>query len=114
MTEPPAPAGKYIFGPGVAEKHTERQANGCVSVVWGVCALSVSAYTAWKLSAHYQLSTVLRAVLVAATALVVGGGAALISGLVARRGTEDKRVAQLRAGYGIEESGSDPQEDAER
>ncbi|GAA0533020.1 hypothetical protein GCM10010390_38980 [Streptomyces mordarskii] len=57
-------------------------------------ALSVSAYIAWKLSAHYQLSTVLRAVLVAATALVVGGGAALISGLVARRGTEDKRVAQ--------------------
>ncbi|MEU8726119.1 hypothetical protein ACWGLG_16920 [Streptomyces antimycoticus] len=52
--------------------------------------------------------------LVAATALVVGGGAALISGLVARRGTEDKRVAQRRAEYGIEESDSDPQGDAER
>jgi len=114
MAEPPAPAGRYIFGPEVAKKHTERQANGCVSAVWGLCALGVSAYIAWKLSAHHQLSTVLRAVLVAATALVVGAGAALVSGLVARRGTEDRRVAEMRAEYGIEESGGDSQEDAVR
>ena len=114
MTEPPAPAGKYIFGPGVAEKYTERQATGCVSVVWGVCGLGVGTYIGWKLSAHYQLSTVLSVVLAAATALVLGGGAALISGLVARRGTEDKRVAQLRAECGTGERDSDPQGDAER
>ncbi|GAA2615619.1 hypothetical protein [Streptomyces axinellae] len=114
MTEPPSPAGKYIFGPGVAEKHTARQATGCVAVVWGVCALVAGAYLAWNLSAHHQLSATLRAVLTAATALVVGGGTALISGLVARRGTEDKRVAQLRAEYGIEESGGDPRGDAGR
>ncbi|MGA6156917.1 hypothetical protein ACPEIC_26600 [Stenotrophomonas sp. NPDC087984] len=52
--------------------------------------------------------------LTAASALVLGGGAALISGLVAGRGTEDKRVAQLRAEYGVGESDSDPQGDAER
>ncbi|SEC20884.1 MULTISPECIES: hypothetical protein [Streptomyces violaceusniger group] len=114
MTEPPAPSGKYIFGPAVAEKHTARQATGCVAVVWGVCGLGVGAYIGWKLSAHHQLSTALRAVLTAASALVLGGGAALISGLVAGRGTEDKRVAQLRAEYGVGESDSDPQGDAER
>ncbi|GAB2776268.1 hypothetical protein [Streptomyces daliensis] len=111
-------SGRYLIrGDYYDENLTERQLTDTVTIVWGSVGLVFGVFIGMGLSSLFGLSTVFRAVLVTASVLVIGGSTAWIARRIARRGTEDKRVAQFHAEYGSAESDSadsDTQRDAER
>ncbi|GAA0899853.1 MULTISPECIES: hypothetical protein [Streptomyces violaceusniger group] len=117
-------SGRYLIRGDYYDEHlTERQLTNTVTIVWGSVGLVFGLLIGMGLSSLFGLSTVFRVVLITALVLVVGGGTAWIARRIARRGTEDKRVAEFLAEYGSAESDSadsadsadsDTQRDAER
>ncbi|MEU8875274.1 hypothetical protein AB0D24_29830 [Streptomyces javensis] len=111
-------SGRYLIRGDYYDEHlTERQLTDTVTIVWGSVGLVFGVLIGMGLSSLFGLSTVFRVVLVTALVLVVGGGTAWIARRIARRGTEDKRVAEFLAEHESAESDSadsDTQRDAER
>ncbi|MFI0819907.1 hypothetical protein ACH4TX_28860 [Streptomyces sp. NPDC021098] len=117
-------SGRYLIRGDYYDKHlAERQLTDTVTIVWGSVGLVFGVFIGMGLSSLFGLSTVFRAVLITVVVLVVGGGTAWIARRIARRGTEDKRVAEFLAEHGSAESDSadstdsaesDTQRDAER
>lgn len=111
-------SGRYLIrGDYYDENLTERQLTHTVTIVWGSVGLVFGLLIGMGLSSLFGLSTLFRVVLITALVLVIGGGTAWIAHRIARRGTEDKRVAEFLAEHGSAESDgadSDTQRDAER
>ncbi|MGW8378453.1 hypothetical protein [Streptomyces sp. ODS28] len=93
-------SGRYpIRGDYYDKNLSEQHLTNTVTMVWGSVGVVFGVLFGMGLSSLFGLSTVFRVVLITALVLIIGGGTAWIARQIARRGTEDKRVAQLHAEY---------------